>query len=450
MPKKLVQDIIPKKKSIRSVIKESPTERVVINKIEKRKEIKENNTQEEKIKIDEILNTPKEKVSKNSQIFLWIITIGVVTVLLFLLTAYFATADITITPRNESIKMDDSYSISSSSSSSTISFEVMTIQASSSKTLASDSEEDVQRKATGKVMLYNNYSQSKQRLINNTRLEAANGKIYRLRESVDVPGYKVINGTKTPGSIEVNIIADSAGEDYNMKITDFKGDFKIPGFKGSPKYTSFYGRLTSDIGGGFIGRVKKVSDDKLSASRKEINDSLKESLIKEMYQEKPNQYVIFNNNYYIEYSDLPDSSNSSDYSIGESATLHAIMFNESGLAGQIAKNKLKDYDNSVVDMIWGDDLSVTISGTTDRPWEEGSLKVKFSGNMQIVWNYDPKTLLDSIKGQNKKTLKDIVTAKFGSSISGVSGIIRPQWKQSLPDNVNKIKLFDSIKNTEIR
>jgi hypothetical protein len=99
----------------------------------------------------------------------------------------------------------------------------------------------VSRQATGVVTFTSTYTAS-QRLISNTRLEAPDGKIYRLISSVDLPAG---------GSVTTSIQAESPGESYNRSGAT---TFTLPGFKGDPRYDKFSAKSQGAIAGGFVGR----------------------------------------------------------------------------------------------------------------------------------------------------------------------------------------------------
>jgi len=457
MPKKIIQDIIVNRKSIRLVKKDGAFPSSVRK--ENRENISKNTVQEDNSvkftarekKEDFNIEVPEPvKISNNSHIFLWILSIISVGALIFLISGSFSTANITITPKSEEIILDDTITATSKPTEGTLNFEVMTVQKNSSKSLDTDGEESVERKAVGKVILYNSYSTTNQRLITNTRLESANQLTYRIRSSADIPGYKIVAGKKIPGSIEVEIIADEAGDKYNMKLSDLKGDFKVPGFKGSPKYDGFYARLSVDTTGGLVGKVKKVSEEKLAAETDILKKSLKDDLIKELYQKKPDQYEIFKDNYYISYKQLNDTeSNSNKYLLTEEGTINAIMFKKENLAPFIAKLKIDKYTGDSVEILWADDISVTTSNTSAEPWLENSLKFKFVGSARIAWVYSYTDIIQSILGQNKSIINDLTNDKFKSSISSISAVIRPQWKNTFPEKESRIKIFDLVRNREI-
>jgi hypothetical protein len=455
MANKIIQDIYVVKKSIRMIKKSDVRDGFYVNKkkLPIEKDIDDSDLidkfpkeEDEDTSTDEYFQN-KNHVTKDSLIFLWIICIVSIATLLFLLSSVFATATLTITPRSETVTLNDTYSITADKavSSSTLHFEVMTVTKDLSKTLETDGEEYIERKATGKAVIYNNSGTSNQRLINNTRLETKEGLTYRIRQSVDIPGIKTIAGVKTPGSVEVEIIADMAGDKYDMKLSDFKGDFTIPGFKGSTKYTTFYARLSSDMTGGYIGNVKKVSDEKLSAGKTELVTSLKEDLIKEVFSKKPEQFILFKDNYYLQCNDATTDFASTEYKISEECSINAVLFNMEELSSFIAKNKIKDFDNSKVDILWNDNNSASLLSTTEKPWNETSLKVRFAGPTQIVWSYDTNAILSSIVGLDKSIISSVI-ANNKNSLVEIQATIKPMWRNTFPKSESKIKIVDTLRD----
>lgn len=107
----------------------------------------------------------------------------------------------------------------------------------------------VAEKARGKVVIYNRFSSQAQPLVATTRLKAKDGQIFRLIESVTVPGMTRVGGKDEPGAIEAQVIADSAGSEYNIGPSDFT----IPGFQGSPKFEKFTATSAQAFSGGGSG-----------------------------------------------------------------------------------------------------------------------------------------------------------------------------------------------------
>jgi len=116
-------------------------------------------------------------------------------------------------------------------------------------------------KAKGKATIFNEFDDEPQPLIATTRLESSGGKIFRLIRGVTVPGMSERGGKKEPGAIEVEIVADEPGEEYNIE----SDSFTIPGFKNSPKYSKFLAKSTEKMSGGALqggseSRVVAASD----------------------------------------------------------------------------------------------------------------------------------------------------------------------------------------------
>src|SRR4030042_2667550 len=62
-------------------------------------------------------------------------------------------------------------------------------------------------KATGKVVIYNEFSSESQPLGTTTRLETSDGKIFRITKGIVVPGLTQVSGETKPGAIEVEVMA---------------------------------------------------------------------------------------------------------------------------------------------------------------------------------------------------------------------------------------------------
>jgi len=129
------------------------------------------------------------------------------------------------------------------------------------------------QKAHGTITIYNEFSTSSQPLVATTRFLSEGGKLFRLASAVTVPGTSSVNGETKPGAIEAEVIADEAGEDYNIEPTKFS----IPGFKdnGNDKYTKIYAKSTKAMSGGgsslaSSGETKAITADDIAKAKSEI------------------------------------------------------------------------------------------------------------------------------------------------------------------------------------
>lgn len=457
MAKKLIQDIVVKKKLKTPNKKVQPT--IPVSHIIIEEKISPKNTEniveidrdiEEKVRIfakREERSEEPQKIHKNGQRFMWLLVVLSVVAVVFIVSSYFASATVYITPKVVEISATSTLNISTSSPQLGLQYQLLILEDEMSQPITADSNQNVQRKATGQITIYNTYGKTTQRLTNNTRFVATDGKIYRIRESVDVPGYTTVNGQKVPGSIAVDVIADIAGAEYNMKISDLKGDFTIPGFKGTLKYNSFYGRISTDITGGFVGMEKVVSDSKLSKARQDIEDKLKTELLAKATETKPSGYDLLPGSYFFEMTNEDDNSSQvENYIVKTKATLRVFLFNNSDLATFLATKKIKDFVNNTndVSIIWENNYGVKINALTDRPWNEKVLPMSIFGTAKIIWNIDEDILKKTISGLNKKDILAVIKETFSDKISNVSFVIRPQWDSTFPKDISKIRVENTI------
>src|SRR5690606_3968936 len=117
------------------------------------------------------------------------------------------------------------------------------------------------------------------------------GKIFTLGpDEVIVPG-KTPEG---PGSIEVRLYAQQAGEEYNIESTDFS----IPGFRElglEDRYNSIYAVSTEKFEGGFIRQELYLSEEQKEHYADELRERLQEKLLERLEYEKTDiMYVVPN------------------------------------------------------------------------------------------------------------------------------------------------------------
>jgi hypothetical protein len=229
-----------------------------------------------------------------------LIAVGVIAVLglAIVVSNAFHGATLQLTPRTVSAMVDDVYTAKKLSLPADLNYETVTIKQSGSETVKATGERQVDKKATGVIVIYNNYNSSPQRLIKNTRFATPEGLIYRITDSVTVPGKK---GT-VPGSVEATVTADQPGESYNVGLKDFT----IPGFKGDPRYTAFYARSKTPLSGGFSGIQKIVADADRAKAKSAIESRVETELVKQIVAQIPEDKVFFPKGYTVDFVQLPE------------------------------------------------------------------------------------------------------------------------------------------------
>lgn len=123
-------------------------------------------------------------------------------------------------------------------------------------------------KAQGTIRVYNAYSAASQTLVASTRFVSDDGKLFRTPSRVVVPGASYAGSKLVPGFVDVKVAADQPGEEYNIDSSTFS----IPGFSGTPKYTSFYAKSSEPMTGGMKTEVPRVTSEDLERAKKSLTE----------------------------------------------------------------------------------------------------------------------------------------------------------------------------------
>jgi hypothetical protein len=295
-------------------------------------------------------------------------------------------------------------------------------------------EEQVTQKATGKITIYNEYEEEEQRLLKETRFESSNGLIYRIPTSVVVPGLtRDSSGNVVPGKLEVEVVADKAGEEYNIGA----GKFTVPGFKDLPQYDSFYAVSEKPIEGGFDGIRKVISESDREQAENSLKTQLKDELIKMAQSKTTPESLVLANESMIVYEILGDKVEGNNVSVTARGTIKAVSFNSKEFSNSIARSLFSVTDEENISISNIPDLDVTVSRTE----ENNRATVDVSGNISFLWINDAEMLKEKLAGTEKETIDD--TVQMFPGIDKISAEIMPFWSSTIPEDVSKIKIIDS-------
>jgi len=298
-------------------------------------------------------------------------------------------------------------------------------------------EKQVSRKASGQIIVYNNDSTTSQRLIATTRFETPAGLVYRIEDPIVIPGKKTVNGKTEPGSVEVTVYADEAGENYNTGLSDFT----LPGLKGSSKYETIYARSKTPMSGGFVGVEKVVSESTLAKTKDELETSLRAKLIAEAATQVPEDLILIPSLSSFSFEDLPQSTASSQNSviINRRGNLNGVMFKKSDLSKQLAIKKISLSDEEVVGIKDFSPLNFSFIGTPPANiLLADEINFTVSGSATLVWKTDEVSLKSDLVGKKKGDMPSILNNY--PTVESASATIRPFWSRSFPDLASLIEI----------
>ncbi len=376
-----------------------------------------------------------KKESHRTRYALWGVAIIAVIFFLFALSYFFLKVVVTVNPKINEVVLNENLSAVKDGSGEAVPFDLIVISGEEDKTVQTAEEKDVTEKAQGVVLIYNAFGSASQLLSIDTRLEGSNGKIYKTKKALVVPGMK----GSIPGSVEVGIYGAEAGEEYNS----IPLDFTIFGFKGTSKYSKFYARSKGPIIGGFKGKSPSISDEQKASVLSELKTTLQTKLFKKATNQIPSGFVLFKDAVFLNIDDNSTqlvSSGNKTASMKEKGTLYGILFDENKLAKKIAQDSIKNYDGAPVYVSNIQDLAFSLADKDTISF--GNVKnINFSlkGNAKIVWKVDENKFKTDLLGKSKKDFSQILLQY--PNIDSADLAISPFWKMTLPDKSKDIKVI---------
>src|SRR3989338_7144604 len=422
MPKRLLEDI---------VVRVPRTKQEVV-----RREPEESRQESAQKEIRPSKRPEEPGVSRGRPVYmLWFIALVSATFCFFAISFWLTKAEVVANPKTQDIVLSQNFSAGKNSVNN-LSFDLMAIAGEETVAVQTSGEKDVSEKATGAVMIYNTFGSSPQTLDVDARLEGTNGKINKEKTRVVVPG-KSKGGV--PGSVEAGIYAAEAGEEYNSEPLDFK----IFGFKGTPKYSKFYARSKGAITGGLEGKLLIISDSQKASVINEMKTNLQIQLFKKATDQIPSGFILFKDAVFLDTDpNSIDFTSSKDnlLPIKLKGTLYGILFDEQKLSKKIALDSIENYDDSGVYLPNIRDLTFSLSSKNNNSFADvKNIEFNLSGPAKIVWRFDGDKLAGELLGKSKKDFNQIL-AQY-SNVDSAESQLSPFWKMSFPNKIKNIKVI---------
>jgi len=373
-----------------------------------------------------------------SRTFIWW-TIG--AVVLFGLAGLVAStlfqgATITIHSKTEPVTPPSSLLAVPNAPTGTLSYQTMSVTQSASTSAVASGTKDVSKPATGLVTIYNAYGTASQQLIANTRFEAPDGKIYRIREQITVPGgVKKADGSITPGSTTATLYADVPGAEHNRPDTT---RFTIPGFKNDPRYTKFYAESQGPISGGFVGKEPAIAAATLTEAQNTLKQKLDENIRAAILSNIPAGFIPVDGSLAVVYNEITQTAGANNSAnLGQSATAQSVIIRASDLAAAVAKQSLGTYNNEPI--AFADSSQITVALSSTNKSTTGPLTLTLGGAPILVWQFDAAAVKEALLGKDKSDFETIIKT-FQPAIVKAEASVRPFWKATFPTDESKLTL----------
>jgi hypothetical protein len=368
----------------------------------------------------------------------------------FAFSIVFAGATVTVHPRQETAVVNTTLLAQKDGAEESVPFVMYEVRATAQQVVAASEAQDVEERASGTITIYNEFSESPQRLIKNTRFENADGRIYRIRQSVEVPGMQ---GSEA-GTVEAMVFAEEPGEAYNTE----PGRFTIPGFVGMPQEGKMYAQSAAPMAGGFVGEKRIVQESDRVAAVADLEETLRTDLLAQLAQDSrvPEGGMYFDGGMFYEFNPLPDEDRTGEEIVlSLSGTLHVAVFDATELAAALARDAVSGYDGTPIMLhdtsaltlelqpavTSDDEVGDAAAATTEPAWAYSAYMVRVQGKAPFVWLFDTEQLQRDIAGKDKRSLLATGTNNVLSAHPGIDRIevdVRPFWKGTLPSNIEDI------------
>ena len=366
------------------------------------------------------------------------------------LSALMGKTELTIYPEHREPNVSAEFTAYPDQREDTLSYEIMTLESTGERQVTATGQVQVEEQATGVIEILKT-TPGAERLIKNTRFRTPDGLVFRIQESVVVPGAVTDDsGTTVPGSIQAEVFADEVGDEYNLSAGT---TFDIPGFQENG-FTALYEAITARnaaaFTGGFDGPQFQIDEDELATARQALQVELRDTLLARIETEKPADFVAFPEAVAVTYNELPAVEYGQDLvTIREQAVLQIPLFQATDFGSYIAAETVATYEGGPVRV---SDPSVfsfayTIPTTSESVIaNEPSLTFSLTGKPLLIWEYDALALTTDLAGLPKTAINNAVAAYPG--IDGARVHMTPFWQRTFPEDPADIHIIEELKDFE--
>ncbi len=386
-----------------------------------------------------IPRAPRERKSM-SRILMWSIAAIAILLLGALLVVALRPTRVTISPRTHVLNFS-SESITaypeSTVGENALSYGVETVELEDSEVVPSQGTVYAEEKASGTLTVYNNHQTAPLKLVKNTRFETPSGLIFRTPADIVVPGKK----GSTPGSIEVTVVADQPGEQYNVAA----GKFTVPGLKSTPDmYKNVYAESSDAFTGGFVGERPGVPAGALESAIETVRTRLAAKAAESVKQIDAS-VVTFPSLVQIDYQSMPNTTEAGgSVRIHQKARVSIPTFPSLTFAYAVSGAAISSGDTSSVVLKPGSNFAATAVGTS-TVLGVSPLSFALSGQAMLVWQVDQSEIQSALAGKDKSAFEAIVGGF--PAVQEASARIEPFWNSTFPEDPQDIKI--TIKEPEM-
>ncbi|NQU82627.1 MAG: hypothetical protein HQ539_01635 [Parcubacteria group bacterium] len=297
---------------------------------------------------------------------------------------------------------------------------------------------DANQKSEGIVKVYNSHNPTRPViLVAQTRLLSSGaGKIYRAQEKIYLPPATIKSGKVIPSVTDIKVIAQEAGEDYNIE----PATFSVPGLAGSALYYTIWAESEESMKGGSKEEVLQITDDDLRDAKLALTKILENSSTEFLKKKIPTGFIL------------------DDGAIIEE-DIETTCFKEAGVIspdfncyGKIKTKglafKTEDLKNVVLSLIelikpsskeLRDESLETSFSPNGAVLKAGKMILSVSSKASVFEQINEDVLFYQIYGKNAEQVRVAILDNF-PQIEKIELKFWPFWMKKAPKDIEKIKI----------
>ncbi|MBI3335834.1 MAG: hypothetical protein HY001_05080, partial [Candidatus Portnoybacteria bacterium] len=287
------------------------------------------------------------------------------------------------------------------------------------------------QKAKGKILVYNE-NPSPQFMVP-SRFQASNGTIYWSLRNIRIPSR---------GSLEVEVVADKAGEGYNLACSSSNPcSLTVPAWKGSDNFKKVYAKAEALIGGGVEGSGFIVSKEAYEKAEAALRETLLKQATKELLQQIPRQFTLLQDSVRSQVLNISSSPSINGLSPDGKATikgkmeLAAFLIRESDikeLASALVKSQLNEDKEIKPD-------TVAIEYTVKKlDFEKNEVSLEVNASEEVAFKVDPEELRRKFMGKSQEEVRDLLSGL--PKIQSTKVTLWPFWVRTIPTRQDRIEI----------
>lgn len=289
---------------------------------------------------------------------------------------------------------------------------------SGSKTIEASHE-----KIGGIIEIYNAYSASPQKLVAQTRFETKDGKIFKIQNSVIIPGAKMQGAKLIPSSVKAEVFSDDNSNEYLIGPSYFT----IPGFKETPKFAGFYAKSNQPMS---ALKVINLTSGDIEKNKKELQDKLAQELKAEILSSIDNSDLqLIDGASEIKVNDFKINNNIINMKI----SWQALFFKEKDLRSLIDYFVSSHYPD-LKNFTFKDSIIYPKANRAD--FKKGELFFSFNIDKNNAFPADIANLKKELIGRDENEMRAVISDK--TYIKNATISLWPFWVKRAPSNLNKI------------